>query len=115
MLRPDGAVQVGWDPRRAVLVRPPRGLAAAALAALLRSMRSPLPITELQRQAVERGLSDTGGLDHLVTQLVSSGVATRGFRADRWPGRLDPGPRPRAAVGPADGGTALFGSAYSAQ
>ena len=23
--RPDGAVQVGWDPRRAVLVRPPRG------------------------------------------------------------------------------------------
>ena len=23
LLRPDGAVQVGWDPRRAVLVRPP--------------------------------------------------------------------------------------------
>ncbi len=80
MLRPDGAVQVGWDPRRAVLVRPPRGLAAAELAALLRSMRSPMPITELQRQAVERGLSDTGGLDHLVAQLVSSGVATRGCR-----------------------------------
>ncbi len=30
LLRPDGAVQVGWDPRRAVLVRPPRGLTAAA-------------------------------------------------------------------------------------
>ena len=26
LLRPDGAVQVGWDPRRAVLVRPPSGL-----------------------------------------------------------------------------------------
>ena len=23
LLRPDGAVQVGWDPRRAVLIRPP--------------------------------------------------------------------------------------------
>ena len=51
LLRPDGAVQVGWDPRRAVLVRPPSGLAAAELAALLRSLRSPTPITDLQRQA----------------------------------------------------------------
>ncbi|OBA62516.1 cyclodehydratase [Mycobacterium sp. 1100029.7] len=80
LLRPDGAVQVGWDPRRAVLVRPPRGLAAAALAALLRAMRSPLPIAELQRHAVERGLSDTGDLTQLVAQLVSAGVMTRGFR-----------------------------------
>jgi bacteriocin biosynthesis cyclodehydratase domain-containing protein len=80
LLRPDGAVQVGWDSRRAVLVRPPRGLAAAALAALLRSMRSPVPIAELQRQAVERGLSDADGLAHLVAQLVSAGVVTRGRR-----------------------------------
>ena len=29
--RPDGVVQVGWDPRRAVLVRPPCGLTTAAL------------------------------------------------------------------------------------
>ena len=55
LLRPDGAVQVGWDPRRAVLVRPPSGLTAAELAALLRSMRSPTPITDLQRQAAGRG------------------------------------------------------------
>lgn len=47
LLRPDGAVQVGWDPRRAVLVRPPRGLAAAELARLLRSMCSPTPLSEL--------------------------------------------------------------------
>lgn len=80
LLRPDGAVQVGWDPRRAVLVRPPHGLAAATLAALLRGMRSPLPITELHRQAVEHGLSDADGLTHLVTQLVRAGVVTRGFR-----------------------------------
>lgn len=80
LLRPDGAVQVGWDPRRAVLVRPPRGLAAATLAALLRAMRSPLPITELHRQAVEHGLSDGDGLTDLVAQLVHAGVVTRGFR-----------------------------------
>ncbi|MCV7409249.1 cyclodehydratase [Mycobacterium florentinum] len=82
LLRPDGAVQVGWDPRRAVLVRPPRGLAAAALAALLRAMRSPLPITELQRQAIERGLTDNDGLTDLVAQLMSARVVTRGRRQD---------------------------------
>jgi hypothetical protein len=33
-------VQVGWDPRRAVLVRPPSGLSATALADLLRRLQS---------------------------------------------------------------------------
>jgi bacteriocin biosynthesis cyclodehydratase domain-containing protein len=80
LLRPDGAVQVGWDPRRAVLVRPPSGLAATELAALLRSMRSPIPITELQRLAADRGLKDADGLTNLVAQLVGAGVATRGCR-----------------------------------
>lgn len=42
-----------------------------AMPVLLHSMRSPLSITELQRQAVERGLTDPGGLTHLVTQLVA--------------------------------------------
>ena len=83
LLRPDGAVQVGWDPRRAVLVRPPSGLTAADLANLLRSMRSPIPITELQRHAVDRGLADADGLANLVAQLVSAGVATRGGRPFR--------------------------------
>jgi hypothetical protein len=77
LLRPDGAVQVGWDPRRAVLVRPPGGLAAAELATLLRSMRSPTPIPELQRQALDRGLTDPDGLTSLVAQLVRAGVATQ--------------------------------------
>ncbi len=76
LLRPDGAVQVGWDPRRAVLVRPPRGLAAAELATLLRSMRSPPAISELRRRAVDRGLQDADGLAQLVAQLVGAGVAT---------------------------------------
>jgi hypothetical protein len=76
LLRPDGAVQVGWDPRRAVLIRPPCGLPAAELATLLRLLRSPTPISELQRQAVDRGLKDTDGLSNLVAQLVGAGVAT---------------------------------------
>ena len=77
LLRPDGAVQVGWSPRRAVLIRPPRGVTAAALAAMLRAMHSPVPISELQRQP--SGLSDDE-LRDLVGQLVTAGVATCGAR-----------------------------------
>lgn len=71
LLRPDGVVQVGWDPRRAVLVRPPGGLTAPSLAALLRSMRSPVSLTELHRQA-------GADMTDVVTGLVEAGVATRG-------------------------------------
>jgi hypothetical protein len=77
LLRPDGAVQVGWDPRRAVLVRPPRGLTAAGLATLLRSMHSPTPISELQRRAKAVPAED---LADLVGQLVEAGVAARASR-----------------------------------
>ncbi|MGA7465492.1 MAG: cyclodehydratase, partial [Mycobacterium sp.] len=68
LLRPDGAVQVGWSPR---------GLTAAGLATLLRTMHSQVPMSELQRQA--EGLSD-GEVSDLVAQLVTAGVATRGHR-----------------------------------
>jgi hypothetical protein len=85
LLRPDGAVQVGWNPRRAVVVRPPGDLTAARLATLLRSMHSPLPMSELQRQADQHGAVAAGELGALVTQLVEAGVATRGPR--QQPGR----------------------------
>lgn len=81
LLRPDGTVQVGWDPRRAVLVRPPSGLAAAELATLLRSMSSPTPLPELQQRGLDRGLTDADGLRSLVAQLVRAGVATECGRA----------------------------------
>lgn len=83
LMRPDGVVQVGWDPRRAVLVRPPCGLTAPGLAALLRAMRSPMPIAELRHQAAQRGVADADDMTHLVTQLVDAGVATRGRRDSR--------------------------------
>ncbi|HET9874137.1 MAG TPA: cyclodehydratase, partial [Mycobacterium sp.] len=70
--------QVGWDPRRAVLMRPPPGLTATGLATLLRSMRSPTTIAELQRTAVRHGAVNVGELAGLVTALVDAGVATRG-------------------------------------
>lgn len=77
LLRPDGAVQVGWDPRRAVMVRPPRGLTAAGLAGLLRSMRSWAGLGELQRAATDQGLADAVELAELLGQLVDAGVARR--------------------------------------
>ena len=43
-------------------------------------MRSPTPITELQRQAAGRGSVNDDDLTNLVAQLVGAGVATRGCR-----------------------------------
>ncbi len=80
LLRPDGAVQVGWSPRRAVLIHPPRGLTPVGLAVLLRTMHSPVPLGELQRQADRHGDVPTHELDALMAQLVAAGVATRGRR-----------------------------------
>jgi hypothetical protein len=69
LLRPDGAVQVGWDPRRAVLVRPPAGLSAAALADLLRTLQPGATLAELQaRFEVDAG--------ELVASLLDAGVVT---------------------------------------
>lgn len=76
LLRPDGAVQVGWDPRRAVLVRPPTGLTTAALADLLRIMQSGIAMAELQIEARRRGVADATAIVELVANLVDAGVVT---------------------------------------
>jgi bacteriocin biosynthesis cyclodehydratase domain-containing protein len=83
LLRPDGTVQVGWDPRRAVLVRPPRGLTAAGLASVLRSMWSPVGLDELQHQATQHGLADAGDLTTLIAALVDAGVVSSAQRRRR--------------------------------
>ncbi|MCV7227069.1 cyclodehydratase [Mycolicibacterium komossense] len=75
LVRPDGAVQVGWDPRRAVLVRPPRGLTASALAGVLRLMQSTVDADELVREAISRGPVDTAEFTGLIDALVKAGVA----------------------------------------
>ncbi len=76
LVRPDGVVQVGWDPRRAMLVEPPDGLSAAALADLLRAMQSGVTAAELQALAVNRGIVDAAAMTDLVTSLVEGGLAT---------------------------------------
>jgi bacteriocin biosynthesis cyclodehydratase domain-containing protein len=77
LLRPDGAVQVGWDPRRAVLVQPPRGLTPTGLAAVLRLMQTPTAATELRLEAARHGPVDTAELDTLLDALVDARVAVR--------------------------------------
>src|SRR3954454_5392269 len=69
LLRPDGAVQVGWDPRRAVVVRPPSGLTAGALAELLRTMQAGATLAELNARF---------GIDtsELVASLVHARIVT---------------------------------------
>lgn len=76
LVRPDGAVQVGWDPRRAMLVEPPDGLSAAALADLLRAMQSGMTTGELCALAVNRGITDVTAMTDLVSSLVDEGLAT---------------------------------------
>jgi hypothetical protein len=76
LLRPDGAVQVGWHPRRAVLVRPPRGLTAAALAGLLRRLQAGLTIDDLRAAARQCGTTDDDTVDDLVAALLDAGVLT---------------------------------------
>lgn len=76
LVRPDGAVQVGWDPRRAMLVEPPDGLSTAALADLLRAMQSGVTAGELCALAVNRGITDVTAMTDLIGSLVDEGLAT---------------------------------------
>jgi bacteriocin biosynthesis cyclodehydratase domain-containing protein len=70
LLRPDGSVQIGWDPRRAVRVRPPAGLSPGALAAVLGALPCPDPV----RLACGHGLTDTDGFAGLLADLARAGV-----------------------------------------
>jgi hypothetical protein len=74
--RPDGAVQVGWNPRRAVLVRPPAGLTAAALTVLLRGMYAGAELDQLQRDSLALGAADVAAVTDLIDSLVEAGIVT---------------------------------------
>lgn len=82
LLRPDGSVQVGWDPRRAVVIRPPSGLSTATLADLLRNLQSGAGLADLQAHAPA---IDAAIIEDLLASLVDAGVVTpaapRGGRA----------------------------------
>jgi hypothetical protein len=78
LLRPDGAVQVGWDPRRAMLVRPPAGLTASALAGLLRELQAGMTMADLYAEASRRGTADRADIAELVAALADAGAVTAG-------------------------------------
>lgn len=77
LLRPDGAVQIGWDPHRAVLVRPPTGLTPGGLGALLRALAAPMPVQAARRLAGAHGLGDGTAFDGLWDDLMAAGVLRR--------------------------------------
>jgi bacteriocin biosynthesis cyclodehydratase domain-containing protein len=74
LLRPDGVVQIGWDPRRAVLVRPPAGATATGLADVLRSMHAPVDVAGLRKSAGRHGISDRDA-DEILGALLAASVA----------------------------------------
>lgn len=76
LLRPDGDVQIGWDPRRALLVRPPDGVTPTALTGLLRAMHAGVTPDDLRAAAAEAGLRDAAALHDLLAALVDAGVVT---------------------------------------
>lgn len=71
--RPDGVVQVGWDPRRAVLVRPPAGLTSRALGDLLRVLQSGATLDDVA--ALADGVGESA-IAELIAALVDAGVVT---------------------------------------
>ncbi len=73
--RPDGTVQVGWDPRRAVIVHPPSGLPARILVELLCTLQSTATVAELHTLAAGHD-ADESVITALITRLVNDGVVT---------------------------------------
>lgn len=73
LLRPDDTVQVGWDPRRAVVVHPPAGLTAGTLAALLRQLHNASTKDELAARAAGLGAPATA-VGELLGALGRAGV-----------------------------------------
>ena len=101
LLRPDGAVQIGWDPRRAVLISPPTGLTPAGLAA------DPRLVRDLQCAGVPhlpvRVRDGTGVVGPLVIPGLSSCLVCADLhRTDRDPAWPALAAQLREVVGVAD-------------
>ncbi|MDR3658854.1 MAG: TOMM precursor leader peptide-binding protein [Mycobacterium sp.] len=83
--RPDGTVQIGWDPRRAIGIRPPNGLSPRTLAELLRGMQSGFDAETSHTRAVAAGLTDvdewTGLLKALRAADMLQSVPAHGSRS----------------------------------
>jgi hypothetical protein len=74
LLRPDAAVQLGWDPRRAVLVRPPAGMTQTQLADLLRALQAGATRAELVTDTTPLDGTGVSAVDELIGALTEAGV-----------------------------------------
>ncbi|WP_217267717.1 TOMM precursor leader peptide-binding protein [Mycobacterium sp. ST-F2] len=72
--RPDGTVQIGWDPRRAIGIRPPAGLSVSDLAELLRGLQSGVDAESSRSLALAAGLTDVDGWTGLLGALTTAGL-----------------------------------------
>jgi bacteriocin biosynthesis cyclodehydratase domain-containing protein len=82
LLRPDDTVQIGWDPQRAVLVHPPVGLTAAALASVLRSVQS-ATLEDVAAAAARHGSVRAAELTALLDALVGVHVINVSTRREQ--------------------------------
>lgn len=71
--RPDGSVQLGWDPERAVVVSPPCGVEADALVAVLRLLDGKNSRPHIMWSALEHGVSPDD-MAALLTELRRAGL-----------------------------------------
>ena len=67
LLRPDGSVQIGWDPARAVLVRPNDGLSVSSWVAILQSL--PINLSAVLRLATARELGEPADIFQIILSL----------------------------------------------
>ncbi|TQF73225.1 hypothetical protein FK531_06730 [Rhodococcus spelaei] len=75
LVRPSGTLQLGWDPERALLLRPPRGVTAAALSALLRLLDGRHSRSDIVWQANTLGI-DTADIAQILAELEEAAVLT---------------------------------------
>lgn len=71
--RPDGSVQLGWDPERAVVVSPPCGVGAERLVAVLRLLDGKNSRPHIMWSATEHGVSPDD-MAALLTELRRAGL-----------------------------------------
>ncbi len=73
LIRPSGAVQLGWDPENALLVQPPPGVDAAALADVLRLLDGRRSHAAIVWEAARAGI-DAPDIEQILAELSSAGA-----------------------------------------
>ncbi|MFF0816462.1 TOMM precursor leader peptide-binding protein [Rhodococcus sp. NPDC003318] len=79
LTRPSGAVQLGWHPETALVLRPPPGVTATALAGVLRLLDGGHSPDQVAWQANLAGIGD-GELAQILAELEAADVLVRARR-----------------------------------